>query len=181
MSVRKHGVEHMSECCSEPKLSLLGRIPPRTPGRSDAQVPREAELGPARYARIAHLYFYEAADASDPAYGLLDLEISLQCRHNGEVWLEAFCVGDGYQSGRGSGNEHPLMFEVRSGERTLAKTEWKYPQVLCGHFDPMTFAIRTSLSPSDFEAANQIFLPSVKAVAESCMGAPPTLGGPEGH
>jgi hypothetical protein len=171
----------MSACCSEPKLSLLGRIPPRTPGRSDAQVPREAELGPARYARIAHLYFYEAADASDPAYGLLDLEISLQCRHNGEIWLEAFCVGDGYQSGRGSGSKHPLVFEVRSGERTLAKTEWKYPQVLCGHFDPMTFATKTGLSPSDFEVADQIFLPSVKAVAESCMGAPPTLGGPEGH
>jgi len=171
----------MSECFSEPKLSLFGRIPPRTPSRSDAQVPRGAELGPARYARIAHLYFYETENAGDPAYGLLDIEISLQCRRNGEVWLEAFCVGDGYQSGRGSGNKYPLVFEVRSGGRTLAKVEWKYPPVLCGHFDPMTFATKTSLSPSDFEAADQIYLPSIKAVTESCMGAPPTFGGPEGH
>jgi len=171
----------MSECFSEPKLSLFGRIPPRTPGRSDAQVPRDAELGPARYARIAHLYFYEAADAGDAAYGLLDIEISLQRRRNGEVWLEAFCVGDGYQSGCGSGTRHPLVFELRSGERTLATAEWKYPEVLCGHFDPMTFATKTSLSPSDFESADQIYLPSIMAVAESCMGAPAAFGGPEAH
>jgi len=90
-------------------------------------------------------------------------------------------VGDGYQSGRGSGAKHPLVFEVRSCGRTLVRAEWKYPPVLCGHFDPMTFATKTSLSPSDFEAADQIYLPSIKAVAESCMGAPPTFGGPEGH
>src|SRR5260370_18545688 len=118
----------MSECISEPKLSLFGRIPPRTPGRSDAQVPRDAELGPARYARIAHLYFYEAADASDPAYGLLDIEISLQCRRNGEVWLEAFCVGGGYHSGRGSGTKNPLGFELKGGRRPPAKGEREHPE-----------------------------------------------------
>lgn len=171
----------MSECFSEPKLSFFGRIPPRTPGRSDAQVPREADLGPARYARIAHLYFYEQSDDTDPAYGLLDIEVALQCRQNGDVWLEAYCVGDGYQSGRGSGSKHPLVFEVKSGERTLGKAEWKYPEVMCGHFDPMTFATKTALSRSDFEAADQIYLPSVKAVAESCTGAHPAFGGPAGH
>src|SRR5258708_20551583 len=102
----------MSECMSEPKLSLFGRIPPRTPGRSDAQVPRDAELGPARYARIAHLYFYEAADASDPAYGLLAIEISLQCRRNGEVWLETFFWVGGCQTRGGAGTKQPLGFQL---------------------------------------------------------------------
>src|SRR5258707_6405350 len=127
----------MSECISEPKLSLFGRIPPRTPGRSDAQVHRDAELGPARYARIAHLYFYEEADASDPAYGLLDIEISLQCRRNGEVWLEAFFGGDGYQSGGGSGTKHPLVFDIEGRERTPGRAECNDPHAACWQLDPI--------------------------------------------
>ena len=36
----------MKTCRSEPNLALFGRVPPRTPGRSDAEVPSEAALGP---------------------------------------------------------------------------------------------------------------------------------------
>jgi hypothetical protein len=171
----------MTECCSEPQLSLFGRVPPRTPGRSDAQVPREAELGPARYARIAHLYFHETTDNADPIYGLLDIEISLQCRRNGEVWLEVYCIGDGYQSGCGSGTKHPLVFELRRGEHTVGKAAWHYPAVLCGHFDPMTFAVKIDISRADFETIDRIYLPSARASAQSCIGAAATFGGPDGH
>jgi hypothetical protein len=167
-----------SNCRSEPKVSLFGRIPPRTPGRSDAEVPRDAALGPARYARISHVYFYSDEDA---AYGLLDIEISLQRRHNGEIWLEAYCIGDGYQSSRGSGAEHPLRFELRSGDSCLAQAEWRYPSVLCGHFDPMMFAARVRLSAAEFESVDRIYLPATSAAAESCTGAPAVFGGPEGH
>jgi hypothetical protein len=170
----------MTICHSEPKVALLGRIPPRTPGRSDAEVPRDAALGPARYARISHVYFYSDKDA-DAAYGLLDIEISLQRRHNGETWLEAYCIGDGYQSGRGAGAEHPLRFEVRSGDKCLAQAEWRYPWVLCGHFDPMMFASEVRLSAAEFESVDRIYLPAASASAESCIGAPVVFGGPEGH
>lgn len=170
----------MKTCRSEPKLALFGRVPPRTPGRSDAEVPSEAALGPARYARIPHTYFYSDDDA-DAAYGLLDIEVSLQRRGNGEIWLEAYCIGDGFQSCRGSGTEHPLRFELRCGDKCLADAEWRYPAVLCGHFDPMMFAARVDLSESEFEAVDRVYLPATSAEAESCIGAPAVFGGPEGH
>lgn len=171
----------MSECRSEPQLLLLGRIPPRTPGRSDAQVPQDASLGEGRYARFAHLYFYSEPSGTDPAYGLLDIEISIQQRRDGKVWLEAYCVGDGYQSSHGSGREHPLIIEIGSGDRTLATIKWHYPSVLCGHFDPMIFETRTDMSAEDFARADRIYLPSVVAVAESCSGAPATISNVSGH
>jgi hypothetical protein len=171
----------MTECRSEPKLSLFGRIPPRTPGRSDAQVPRDAALGPAQYARISHVYFYAANNDSDPHYGLLDIEIALQRRQNGEIWFEAYCTGDGYQTSRGAGTDHPLHFELRSGSRVVATVPWHYPTVLCGHFDPMTFATKTGLSSAEFGSIDQVYLPEVVAEAKSCLGAPSTFGGPDGH
>jgi hypothetical protein len=170
----------MTKCRSEPKLALFGRIPPRTPGRSDAEVPNDAALGPALYTRISHVYFYSDKDA-DAAFGLLDIEISLQRRSNGEIWLEAYCIGDGFQSGRGSGADHPLQFELRSGDKCLARAEWHYPSVLCGHFDPMMFATRVDLTHAEFESADRIYLPETIAEAESCTGAPVAFGGPAGH
>lgn len=171
----------MNRCRSEPQLSLLGRIPPRTPGRSDAQVPQEGSLGEARYARFPHLYFYAEPGGADPVYGLLDIEISIQRRRDGVVWLEAYCVGDGYQSGHGSGQKHPLIVEIATGDLTLARIDWHYPSVLCGHFDPMTFETKTDLSLEDFERVDRIFLPSVAAIAESCSGAPATISNIAGH
>lgn len=171
----------MRNCSSEPQLALLGTIPPRTPGRSDAQVPGDAAIGPARYARIAHLYFYEEPERTDAAYGLLDLEISIQRRRNDEIWLEVSCIGDGYQAGHGSGREYPLVFEIQGADRTLATVEWRYPAIICGHFDPMTFAFKTTLSAAEFELAEQIRLPAVAAQSQSCSGAPPALGGPHAH
>lgn len=169
----------MTTCHSEAKLALFGRVPPRTPGRSDAEVPGDAALGPARYASISHIYFY--SNEADAAYGLLDIEISLQRRGNGEIWLEAYCIGDGFQSSRGSGAEHPLRFELRSGEKCLARAEWRYPAVLCGHFDPMMFATRVQLSDAEFASVDRVYLPEMSAKAESCTGAPAVFGGPQGH
>jgi len=169
----------MIKCRSEPRLALFGAIPPRTPGRSDAEVPSDAALGRARYARIAHVYFYSELD--DAVFGLLDLAVSLQCRGKGEIWLEAYCIGDGYQSGSASGIEHPLLFELRNGETCLARAEWRYPSVLCGHFDPMALAMRINLAESEFESVDRVYLPAMSAEAKSCAGAPAVLGGPPGH
>ncbi|MBR0899049.1 hypothetical protein JQ616_29205 [Bradyrhizobium tropiciagri] len=171
----------MFQCRSEPQLVSLGSVPPRTPGRSDAQVPHDPEHGESRYARIPHLYFYSGIRFTDPVYGLLDLEIALQRRSNDEIWLEIYCVGDGYQSGRGSGAEQPLIVEIRHGERKLTTVAWAYPNVLCGHFDPMYLEAKTALSVPDFEAADRIALPQICTVAASCSGAAPTFGAPAAH
>ena len=171
----------MFQCRSEPQLISLGRVPPRTPGRSDAQVPHDPEQGESRYARISHLYFYSGSSFSDPVYGLLDIEIALQQRRDEDVWLEIYCVGDGYQSGRSSGAEQPLIVEILHGERKLTTVAWNYPDVLCGHFDPMYFEAKTDLSPRDFEAADRISLPEIRTVAASCSGAAPTFGAPAAH
>jgi hypothetical protein len=173
----------MIECRSEPLLGSLGRIPPRTPGRSDAQVPCEASLGEAQYASFPHLYFYAEPEGTDPIFGLLDIEIAIQLRRSGEVWLEVYCVGDGFQSGHGSGRENPLVIEVLNDARTLVTVDWPYPEVMCGHFDPMTFAKKTPMSAEDFSVADRIRLPAVHAAAGSCRDATPTVGGsvPHGH
>ena len=45
----------------------------------------------------------------------------------------------------------------------------------------MMFATRLQMSDVDFESIDLVYLPDVIAEAESCAGAPPAFGGPEGH
>src|SRR5262245_14401425 len=70
----------MADCRSLPQMCLLGPVPPRTPGRSDAQVPSDAERGASRYGRIPFVYFYQDGATADPAFGLLDIEVAIQRR-----------------------------------------------------------------------------------------------------
>src|SRR5215475_4631789 len=71
----------MAECRSLPQMCLLGPVPPRTPGRSDAHVPSEVSRGESKYGRIPFVYFYhESSVKADAAFGLLDIEISIQRR-----------------------------------------------------------------------------------------------------
>jgi hypothetical protein len=159
----------MVECRSLPQMCLLGPIPPRAPGRSDAQVPSDAARGESKYGRIPFVYFYRDGDRADPAFGLLDIEIGIQRRGPTAFECEVYAVGDGYQSGHGSSELQPLVIEFRAGARTIAKAEWRYPTVLNGHMDALTFSAPVELTDDEFRNLDSVFLPSVRAVATICL------------
>lgn len=159
----------MVECRSVPQMSLLGPIPPGTPGRSDAQVPTDGARGESRYGRIPFVYFYQDGVKGDVTFGLLDIEIAVQRRGPGAFRLEIYCIGDGYHSGHGSSRPQPLVVEFRIGTITVAVAEWRYPDVLSGHMDALTFSSAIDLTESDFQNLDNVFLPSVRAEATICL------------
>jgi len=150
-------------------MCLLGPIPPRTPGRSDAQVPSNADRGESKYGRIPFVYFYQEGLKADPTFGLLDIEIAIQRRGPKAFQFEIYCIGDGYQGGRGSSKPQPLAIEFRAGTRTIAKAEWHYPTVLNGHMDALTFSAPIELTDRDFAEIDCAWLPSVRAEATICL------------
>jgi hypothetical protein len=150
-------------------MCLLGPMPPRTPGRSDAQVPSDAGRGDSKYGRIAFVYFYQQGLKTDPTFGLLDLEIAIQRRGPKTFQFEIYCIGDGYQSGHGSSEPEPLAIEFLVGARVVAKAEWRYPTVLNGHMDALTFSVPIELTDNDFEQIDSALLPSVRAEATICL------------
>jgi hypothetical protein len=157
------------ECRSFPQMCLLGPMPPRTPGRSDAQVPSDASRGDSKYGRIPFVYFYQEGLKADPTFGLLDIEIAIQRRGSNAFQFEIYCVGDGYQSGHGSSKPQPLAIEFRIGARTVAKADWPYPTVLNGHMDALTFSVPIAITDGDFEQIDSALLPSVRAEATICL------------
>jgi hypothetical protein len=157
------------ECRSLPQMCLLGPMPPRTPGRSDAQVPSDASRGDSKYGRIPFVYFYREGLKADPAFGLLDIEIAVQRRGPNAFQFEIYCIGDGYQSGQGSSKPQPLAVEFRIGVRTVAKADWRYPIVLNGHMDALTFSVPIAITDGDFEQIDSALLPSVRAEATICL------------
>jgi hypothetical protein len=157
------------ECRSLPQMCLLGPMPPRTPGRSDAQVPSDASRGDSKYGRIPFVYFYQEGLETDPTFGLLDIEIAIQRRGPNAFQFEIYCIGDGYQSGHGSSKPQPLTIEFRIGARTVAKADWPYPTVLNGHMDALTFSVPIAISNGDFELIDSALLPSVRAEATICL------------
>lgn len=159
----------MVDCRSHPQMCLLGQVPPRTPGRSDAQVPSDTSLGESKYGRIAFVYFYQEGAKTDPVFGLLDIEIAIQRRSPQGFQFEIYCIGDGYQSGHGSSTPQPLAVEFRAGERTVAKAQWRYPTVLNGHMDALTFSAPIEMTDRDFADIDSAWLPSVRAEATICL------------
>ncbi len=159
----------MVECRSLPQMCLLGPMPPRTPGRSDAQVPSDASRGESKYGRIPFVYFYQEGLNADPTFGLLDIEIAIQRRGPRTFQFEIYCIGDGYQSGHGSSEPQPLAIEFRVGARIVAKAKWRYPTVLNGHMDALTFSTPIELSDRDFAELDSALLPSVRAEATICL------------
>jgi len=157
------------ECRSLPQMCLLGPMPPRTPGRSDAQVPSDADRGKSKYGRIPFVYFYREGAQADPAFGLLDIEIAIQRRGANAFQFEIYCIGDGYQSGHGSSKPQPLSIEFRIGARTAARADWPYPTILNGHMDALTFSAPIALTDRDFEQIDSAWLPSVRAEATICL------------
>jgi hypothetical protein len=150
-------------------MCLLGPIPPRTPGRSDAQVPSDPARGDSKYGRIPFVYFYQDGVEGDATFGLLDIEIAVQRRGPQAFQFEIYCIGDGYQSGHGSSGRQPLVIELRAGTGRLAVAEWRYPDVLSGHADALTFACPIDLTEADFQALDSALLPSVRAKATICL------------
>jgi hypothetical protein len=163
----------MVECRSLPQMCLLGPIPPRAPGRSDAQVPSDAARGESKYGRIPFVYFYRdgAKDGTkaDPAFGLLDIEIAIQRRGPAAFECEVYAIGDGYQSGHGSSELQPLVIEFRAGARIVTSAEWRYPTVLNGHMDALTLSARVELTNAEFLNLDSVYLPPVRAAATICL------------
>jgi len=157
------------ECRSLPQTCLLGPMPPRTPGRSDAQVPSDSSRGESKYGRIPFVYFYSEGAKADATFGLLDIEIAIQRRGPKTFQFEIYCIGDGYQSGHGSSEPEPLAIEFLVGARVVAKAEWRYPTVLNGHMDALTFSAPIELTDRDFAEIDCALLPSVRAEATICL------------
>lgn len=129
-----------------PQFCSLAPPPPRTPARPDPQVPADAQLGPARWGKIGAFYFYVVGSDDDAAFGLFDMEFSLQRLPKGKARLEIYAIADGYQRGGASGLEHPLRIRLMHGARQAATVDWPYPNILDGNADPMSWS-------HDFELA----------------------------
>ncbi len=153
---------------SFPQSCSLGPLPPRTPARPDPQVPGSAKLGPCRYGKIGAVYFYDAASGEDPLFGLVEIEASIQRIADDMLRLEIYCIADGYQSACGNGGKFPLKIAAMAGERVIAIAEWAYPPIICGHADPMTFAVDLPVDASAFAAIDRIEIQRTRGEAHLC-------------
>lgn len=149
--------------CQSPRAFVsLGPVPPRMPGRTDAQVPTSLDDGPVRYGKLPHLYFYTDGKDVDAAFGFVDMEVSVQ-RLAGRYDVELYCSADGYQSGTGASDGEPLRIEFRAGDRIAGAVDWPYPDVRSGTSDPLTFRTRLDIMDEDFDAIDTLAVPSATA------------------
>jgi hypothetical protein len=143
-------------------------LPPRTPARPDPQVPRDRTLGPCAHGKIGAFYFYAQGSSDDPAFGFCDIELSIQRVAEGKVRLELYCIADGYQSARGIGMRHPLTMVILAKDKVLATANWHFPDVICGHADPMHFATDLEIADELFAKIERIELGSTTGESEPC-------------
>lgn len=158
----------MGECYSYRQFCSLALVPPRTPARPDARVPEDRARGPCRHGKIGAFYFYECGSQDDPAFGFFDIELSVQSLPSGKVRVELYGIADGYQSSRGIGARHPLKIALMSDNKMVACTEWKFPDVICGHADPMSFAADIDLDAGAFQTIDRIDLLAVGGLSTPC-------------
>ena len=158
----------LGNCYSYRQFCSLGQLPPRTPARSDPQVPRDRALGACAHGKIGAFYFYAEGSSDDPAFGFCDIEVSVQAVAAGKVRLELYCIADGYQSARGVGARHPLKIAVMAKDRVLAVAAWHFPDVICGHADPMHFTTDMEISDELFARIDRIELAGTSGEAEPC-------------
>jgi hypothetical protein len=151
-------------CRSLLQFASLGPIPPRTPGRPDAQVPEEPGAGPAVYAKLPHVYFQDTNHPDDAAFGFIDIEISIQQRSDGRYRLDLYCAGDGHQSGTGLLSGEGLRIEVFAGEEMVATVTWEFREVSSGRCDPMTFTAWLAIKNKDFLRIDRVRFPPSSAV-----------------
>ena len=157
----------MTPCYSYRQFCSLGPVPPRTVGRPDAQVPKDAKLGPARHGKIGSFYFYAEGSKDDPAFGFFDIELSIQTLSEATCRVELYCVADGYQTSRGLSG-HPLTIALMAGETVVATANWGYHDVLCGHADPMSFSTDVALPAATAAAVDRIALLAVEGRCAPC-------------
>jgi hypothetical protein len=158
----------MSNCYSYRQFCSLGPLPPRTPARPDPQVPKDGNLGACAHGKIGSFYFYAKGSDDDPAFGFCDIELSVQRIAKDIVRLEVYCIADGYQSARGVGAEHPIKIAVFANDEILAIAEWHFSDVICGHADPMHFAVDLSIDEDAFGSIDRIELQSTEGQSRPC-------------
>ena len=159
----------MIRCYSYRQSCELGLVPPRMPDRADAQVPHEPATGRLVYGRVGHFYFYDVGGRGVPAFGFIDIEIAAQYVGQGRVLLEAYAIGDGYQSCCGNGEDAPLSVELYGADGLLASAQWDYGAILCGHADPVALRVELNLSEAEFDRLERAVLPAIAGSARPCV------------
>lgn len=132
-------------CSSSSRLSALDRLPPRTPGYADAQVPRRPSPA-TRHGAIAHYWFRIDGTDGDVAFGFREIEVAVTPDGPGKALVELYCVGDGFQTGHGMARGQAIPIVLRTGDQELARVAWNFPDVLDGHADPIAARWRIDLS-----------------------------------
>ena len=158
----------MGSCYSYRQFCSLGPLPPRTPARPDPQVPKDYGLGRCMHGKIGAFYFYAEGSRDDPAFGFCEIELSVQQLAGNTTRLELYCIADGYQSARGIGARHPLEIAVLAGEKVLGRASWHFPDVICGHADPMHFAVDIEISDSLFADIDRVELAATRGESVPC-------------
>ena len=158
----------MGECYSYRQFCSLGPLPPRTPARPDPQVPRDRKLGSCVHGKIGAFYFYEKGSNDDPAFGFIDVELSVQDISTGKVRVELYCVADGYQTSRGVGANHPIRLAIMAGTKTVGLADWHFADVICGHADPMNFFTDIDIGDTSFSLIDRIDLLAVNGLSAPC-------------
>jgi len=158
----------LGNCYSYRQFCSLGPLPPRTPARADPQVPKDRQLGACAHGKIGAFYFYAEGSADDPAFGFCDIELSVQRIKENRVRLELYCIADGYQSARGIGARHPIKIAVLAKDQVLAGANWNFPDVICGHADPMHFASDLEIADELFARIDRVELAGTSGESEAC-------------
>ena len=158
----------MGNCYSYRQFCSLGPLPPRTPARPDPQVPKDYKLGQCLHGKIGAFYFYAEGSRDDPAFGFCEIELSVQRVAENSVRLELYCIADGYQSARGVGARYPLKIAVLAGEKVLGAASWHFPDVICGHADPMHFAADLDIDDRLFAGIDRVELGGTSGEWEPC-------------
>jgi hypothetical protein len=131
-------------------------------------VPRDRKLGLCSHGKIGAFYFYLEGSRNDPAFGFCDIEVSIQHVAPGKLRFELYCIADGYQSARGVGSTHPLRIGMMALGRAQASVNWHFPDVICGHADPMNFATDVDMPDELFAQIDGIELLGTKGEARAC-------------
>ena len=145
----------------------LGMLAPRMPDRADPQVPHDASLGKVHYGRIGGVYFYD--QNFDAAVGMVEIELSIQCLSEGHCRVEAFGIGDGFQSCSANGQDAPLIIQLcRRDGTVVAESKWSYSRILCGHVEALTHKEDILLASEEFESIELGVIPSTKGTVCTC-------------
>ena len=120
------------------------------------------------HGKIGAFYFYVDGSDDDPAFGFVEIELSVQRVAPGTVRLELYCIADGYQSARGVGSNHPMKIAVLAKENVLGVAHWHFADVICGHADPMHFSADLEIDDALFERIDRIELQRTEGLSRRC-------------